>query len=80
MTVRNSTVSHERAAPDVDTIYERIRQAMACVDAIDYVLLDREVYPDQDQMPDRVLQGLASAAGELLRQTRLSPAKELHHG
>lgn len=63
-------------APDVDTIYERIRQAMACVHAIDYILLDREVDPGADTMPDRALQGLASAAGELLRQATAEIAME----
>ena len=56
----------------VDTLHERLTQAMACVSAIHVSLTDREVDPDGTHMSDSVLQGLAFAAGELLRQANVA--------
>ena len=54
----------------IDTVHERLDQANACVAAIDVALLDRVTNPGGGHMTDIVLQGLASAACELLDQAR----------
>ena len=52
----------------IDTVHERLHQAKACVAAIDVVLLDRVTNPGGGHMTDSVLEGLSSAAWELLDQ------------
>lgn len=52
----------------MDIVHARLYQARACVAAIDVVLGDRAAYPENDTMADNVLQGLASAAVDLLDQ------------
>lgn len=53
---------------NVNILHARLVQARACVAAIDVVLGDRDANPGDDTMSDEILQGLASAALELLGQ------------